>query len=88
MLKPKWTIEPGDGTGCSLQDAKVRNDRGICAYLDCGQPLSPSGTSWGLMQKLCVQHEESLDTWIKKEIALMLKEHDEAWIKKMKEING
>jgi hypothetical protein len=55
-----FSIEPGDGTGNSIKDAYVRNDRGLCARKDCGKPLSSSGIKWGIQQKLCVEHEKEL----------------------------
>jgi hypothetical protein len=64
-LQMKWTIEPGDGTGCSIQDAYVRNEKGICSILNCGKAIAENAISYGLLQKLChdceVEHKKFID---------------------------
>jgi hypothetical protein len=40
VIIPTFRLEPGDGSGCSLEDARVRNTKGICAIFGCGNPLS------------------------------------------------
>lgn len=61
LPKQKWTIEPGDGTGCSISDALVRNSWGVCSVLGCGQKLNEDAVGRGLYCKLCPQHEKELD---------------------------
>jgi len=41
-MQPIMRLEPCDGTGSSLKDAKIRNSRGVCAIQDCGKPMNRS----------------------------------------------
>lgn len=40
ILQPNIKLEPCDGTGTSLKDAKIRNSRGLCAIQGCGKPVN------------------------------------------------
>ena len=64
LLKTTFRLEPGDGSGCSIKDAVVRNERGVCAMLECGKSITDDAVSYGLIQKLCPDceriHLESL----------------------------
>jgi hypothetical protein len=40
ILQPNWETQPGDGTGSSIADGKVRNQKGICAIQGCGKPMN------------------------------------------------
>jgi len=42
ILHPNWETQPGDGTGCSIVDGKVRNQQGLCAIQKCGNPMNDS----------------------------------------------
>lgn len=48
---PNFTIQPGDGTGCSLADIKVRNANGICSC--CDNKLDENSKNYGFMGDLC-----------------------------------
>jgi len=39
ITSPSFDIEPGDGTGSSLKDARIRNDKNLCAMTNCGNSL-------------------------------------------------
>ena len=57
LPKMNWLIELGDGTGCSITDAQIRNQNGICSILGCNKKLANDAVSYGLLQKLCSDHE-------------------------------
>lgn len=65
-LVPVFRIEPGDGTGNSLADAKARNAKGLCAVINCGKPLSAECTwRFGQLCSACdAQWKQSLNTLI------------------------
>jgi len=60
-LQAIWRMEPGDGTGCSIADAEVRNASGVCALLNCGKPIAPDAVSHGLFCKLCLDCEAQIE---------------------------
>lgn len=62
-------MEPGDGTGCSLQDAKVRNEKGLCAIQGCGKVCD--GGYGFLNVKLCNPHSDEIKKLITDWDALM-----------------
>ena len=53
ILKSSWSIEPGDGTGCSIADAIVRNNNGICSTFNCGKAILPDAKTYCDVGKLC-----------------------------------
>lgn len=56
-MMPVWRIEPGDGTGDSLADVRVRNASGLCAVRSCGKPLVVGCEWW--FGCLCLEcHEQ------------------------------
>lgn len=69
MVKVNWSLEPGDGTGNSIQDAHVRNEKGICSILGCSKNTKDDAISYGLMQKLCpeceIEHLKCIEKFIK-----------------------
>jgi hypothetical protein len=60
-LKTTWKIEPGDGTGCSIQDNMVRNENGLCSIPECGKPLPENAVSYGFLCKVCEAHQEEIE---------------------------
>lgn len=63
-LKTIWSMQPGDGTGCSIADATVRNQNGVCSILGCGKALTSDAVSYGILQKLCSDHEAEHKKWL------------------------
>ena len=47
-MRPKFTLEPGDGTGCSIADARVRNNNGLCGMQSCGGKLGKDENMLGM----------------------------------------
>jgi hypothetical protein len=59
LMTPSFNIEPGDGTGSSLKDARIRNNNGICAITNCGKPCLDSCISGVLL--FCKTHRKTLN---------------------------
>jgi len=59
-MKAVWKMEPGDGTGCSIADAMVRNERGLCSIQGCNNPITSDAISYGLFCKMCPDCENEL----------------------------
>jgi len=50
-LNAVWKMEPGDGTGKSIADAMIRNEKGLCAI--CDNTILPESICYGIFCKLC-----------------------------------
>ncbi len=57
-LQPTFRLEPGDGTGNSLADARARNHQGQCGFPGCGKPV---GDATFLGFRICAEHDEEVD---------------------------
>jgi len=80
-LKPTFTIEPGDGTGSSVADCIARNEKGLCGYQKCGNPIRKDSPKITLAQQVCddcyESHEKLLRNMqedLNKEYARMVQE--------------
>lgn len=61
-LQSTWKLESGDGTGCSLADARARNLRNKCGFPGCEEPPG-DGTFMGF--RVCVKHGEESDAYLR-----------------------
>lgn len=65
-LKATYKLEPGDGTGHSIADMRVRNARGICSFQGCGKKIKENAESRGMYGELCDEHDAEIETSIKR----------------------
>ena len=61
ILKPKYKTGEKDGTGCSITDARIRNRKGLCGMMGCGQPLPDDTVPFMFGIKLCSECQQKYD---------------------------
>jgi len=66
-IKTKWQMEPGDGTGSSIADARIRNEKGICALKDCNKKINKRSHTLKIFDvKICLTCHNKVQKIIKK----------------------
>ena len=61
ILKPDFSVSPGDGTGNALADARARNRQGRCAMQGCGKPMDPSIPPRGNLGCMCRECDDQFE---------------------------